>query len=192
MRSLLLTCGLMVALCLPASASAHDGGTLQHKNKFLRAKVFALGGSPGRDIVKRGLRNGKKPSHARIRKYLNTMRRMIAPPPPPPKVVVYTPQRTAAPVYQQPSASPAGSQTTQAPSGGGGAGGELAAIRQCESGGNYSTNTGNGFGGAYQFDQSTWNAAGGSGSPASASPAEQDRVAAHWIASGHRSAWPNC
>lgn len=30
-------------------------------------------------------------------------------------------------------------------------------LRQCESGGNYQTNTGNGFYGAYQFLQSTWN-----------------------------------
>lgn len=30
-------------------------------------------------------------------------------------------------------------------------------LRQCESGGNYQTNTGNGYYGAYQFSQSTWN-----------------------------------
>ncbi|MES2971080.1 MAG: transglycosylase family protein [Patescibacteria group bacterium] len=32
----------------------------------------------------------------------------------------------------------------------------LALLRKCESGGNYAINTGNGFYGAYQFDQSTW------------------------------------
>jgi uncharacterized protein YabE (DUF348 family) len=32
----------------------------------------------------------------------------------------------------------------------------LAALRQCESGGNYQDNTGNGFYGAYQFSASTW------------------------------------
>lgn len=32
----------------------------------------------------------------------------------------------------------------------------LSKLRQCESGGNYRTNTGNGFYGAYQFTQSTW------------------------------------
>lgn len=75
---------------------------------------------------------------------------------------------------------------------GGGAGGDLASIRACESGGDYATNTGNGYYGAYQFDLQTWQAAGGTGNPASASPAEQDAVAAAWIAAGHRSAWPNC
>lgn len=49
-----------------------------------------------------------------------------------------------------------------------------ASLRQCESSGDYSINTGNGYYGAYQFDQSTWNSVGGSGSPADASPAEQD------------------
>jgi hypothetical protein len=74
----------------------------------------------------------------------------------------------------------------------GGAGGDLASIRACESGGNYSTNTGNGYYGAYQFNLGTWQAAGGTGNPATASPAEQDAVAAAWIAAGNRSAWPNC
>lgn len=70
---------------------------------------------------------------------------------------------------------------------------ELEAIAQCESGGDYSTNTGNGFYGAYQFDQGTWQAAGGSTATADqASPAEQDAVAQSWIDSGHRAAWPNC
>src|SRR4051794_40539303 len=89
------------------------------------------------------------------------------------------------------SASSGGSTAASSSSGGAGGAG-LAAIRRCESGGNYSTNTGNGYYGAYQFDQHTWEAAGGSGSPASASPAEQDRAAARWIAAGHRDAWPNC
>jgi hypothetical protein len=51
---------------------------------------------------------------------------------------------------------------------------KFAQLRQCESGGNYSINTGNGYYGAYQFNQQTWNAAGGTGLPSNASPAEQD------------------
>lgn len=49
-----------------------------------------------------------------------------------------------------------------------------AAIRRCESSGNYNINTGNGYYGAYQFDQSTWESVGGSGRPNQASPGEQD------------------
>jgi resuscitation-promoting factor RpfA len=51
---------------------------------------------------------------------------------------------------------------------------DWASVRQCESSGNYSINTGNGYYGAYQFDLGTWQSVGGSGSPADASPAEQD------------------
>ena len=49
-----------------------------------------------------------------------------------------------------------------------------AALRNCESSGDYAIDTGNGYYGAYQFDLSTWQSVGGSGSPADASPAEQD------------------
>ncbi|OLR93930.1 transglycosylase [Actinokineospora bangkokensis] len=50
-------------------------------------------------------------------------------------------------------------------------------LRQCESSGRYSTNTGNGYYGAYQFDLPTWRSVGGTGSPHQASPAEQDHRA---------------
>ena len=76
--------------------------------------------------------------------------------------------------------------------GGGYAGGQLAAIRQCESHGNYSTNTGNGFYGAYQFTQSSWEAVGGTGNPAAASPAEQDKRAAMLMARSGPQNWPVC
>jgi hypothetical protein len=75
---------------------------------------------------------------------------------------------------------------------GGGAGGQLAAIRACESGGNYSTDTGNGFYGAYQFTQQSWQAVGGTGNPAAASPAEQDRRAAMLMAQSGTGNWPVC
>ena len=47
-------------------------------------------------------------------------------------------------------------------------------LRTCESSDNYSTNTGNGHYGAYQFDVQTWRSVGGTGLPSNASPAEQD------------------
>jgi hypothetical protein len=70
--------------------------------------------------------------------------------------------------------------------------GHLQAIASCESGGNYSTNTGNGFYGAYQFTQSTWESVGGTGNPAAASPAEQDKRAAMLYAQQGSSPWPVC
>ncbi len=65
-------------------------------------------------------------------------------------------------------------------------------IRGCESGGNYSTNTGNGYYGAYQFSQSTWNSLGYAGNPASASPATQDAAAAQLAARSGFGQWPVC
>jgi resuscitation-promoting factor RpfA len=66
------------------------------------------------------------------------------------------------------------------------------AIAQCESGGNWSINTGNGYYGGLQFSQSTWEANGGSGNPANASREEQIRVAENTLASQGIGAWPVC
>jgi resuscitation-promoting factor RpfB len=49
-------------------------------------------------------------------------------------------------------------------------------LRTCESGGNYKTNTGNGFYGAYQFMLSTWQRIGYSGYPHEAPPSVQDQA----------------
>lgn len=74
-----------------------------------------------------------------------------------------------------------------------GGGGNTSGVNiNCESGGNYAYNDGTYFG-AYNFDHDTWQSAGGSTHNAdTASVEEQDRVAAGWVASGHRGAWPNC
>ncbi len=66
------------------------------------------------------------------------------------------------------------------------------AIAQCESGGNWSTNTGNGKYGGLQFKQATWAANGGVGSPASASREEQIRVAENVLQTQGIGAWPQC
>lgn len=51
------------------------------------------------------------------------------------------------------------------------------AIAQCESGGNWAANTGNGLYGGLQISQATWDSNGGVGSPAAASPQQQIEVA---------------
>ncbi len=66
------------------------------------------------------------------------------------------------------------------------------AIAACESGGNWATNTGNGYYGGLQFTPSTWYANGGTGTPAEASRAEQIRVAQNVLATQGLSAWPVC
>ncbi|MFE3198254.1 transglycosylase family protein [Embleya sp. NPDC059237] len=69
------------------------------------------------------------------------------------------------------------------------------AVAQCESTGNWSINTGNGFSGGLQFTPSTWNAFGGSqyaASAAQASKAQQIAVAERVLASQGPGAWPVC
>ncbi len=66
------------------------------------------------------------------------------------------------------------------------------AIAECESGGNWAANTGNGHYGGLQFKPATWSSNGGVGSPSSASRAEQIRVAENVLASQGAKAWPTC
>jgi uncharacterized protein YabE (DUF348 family) len=67
------------------------------------------------------------------------------------------------------------------------------AIAACESGGNWSANTGNGYYGGLQFNPGTWASYGGSGVPHQNSREQQiavaERVAA---AEGGYGAWPHC
>ncbi|MET3809362.1 transglycosylase family protein [Arthrobacter sp. UYEF3] len=65
-------------------------------------------------------------------------------------------------------------------------------LAQCESSGNWSTNTGNGYSGGLQFSQSTWAAYGGSGSAASASREQQIAVAQNVQSRQGWGAWPAC
>lgn len=104
-------------------------------------------------------------------------------------------QQAAAQQAAQQASSPSSSNSSSGgsrSSGGGGAGGSWAAIRQCESGGNYSDNTGNGYYGAYQFSASTWHSLGYSGLPSDASPSVQDQAAQQLQARSGWGQWPVC
>jgi Transglycosylase-like domain len=91
----------------------------------------------------------------------------------PPEVAVETTESTATTTY---SAGATASSSTA----------------QCESGGDYGAVNPAGYYGAYQFDQSTWDAYAPEGyagsNPATAPPAVQDQAAA----SVPYDAWPNC
>src|SRR5205085_10263099 len=102
------------------------------RNHYLRMKVIKLHGkrAPGCDLVA-GKCKGKKVNRRNVRKYFNTLRGLILPR----RAVRYV--RTGRP-YQ----APAHTASIKA-------GGTLEAIASCESGGNPSTNTGNGFYGKY-------------------------------------------
>lgn len=176
-----------------APAFAHDGGSLTHKAKYLRAKVKQKHGAKaaGRDIIRHGVRychnhrDAKRHCHVRAAtkkdkaKYIRQLRKLLRP------QRYSTLTTTATP----PSQPPAGTATAT----GRVTGGHLAVIRQCESGGNYrAISPGGKYRGAYQFDYGTWRSVGGTGDPAAASPAEQDKRAAILYAQRGAQPWPVC
>jgi transglycosylase-like protein len=124
----------------------------------------------GRNIVDDNLSSGEAPSQGRVQQSIETMDRWLNPP---------------APAIDSPTIStPAPAPTTVAPSSG------APVDINCESGGDYSINTGNGYYGAYQFDSGTWDAYGDPayGEANEAPPAVQDAAAA----AVPYDAWPNC
>jgi LysM repeat protein len=107
-----------------------------------------------------------------------------------------------APAYQssQSSSDDSSSQAESAPApeaapaaGSSGSGsGVWDQLAQCESGGDWSINTGNGYYGGLQFSLSTWRAYGGTGMPHEASREEQIAVAKRVQADQGWGAWPAC
>ncbi|MFI6039519.1 transglycosylase family protein [Streptomyces sp. NPDC051315] len=72
---------------------------------------------------------------------------------------------------------------------------EWDAVAQCESGGNWSINTGNGYYGGLQFSASTWAAYGGTqyaSTADQASKAQQIEIAEKVLAGQGKGAWPVC
>ncbi len=102
-----------------------------------------------------------------------------------PKVVVPPTPPASPPPSSPPPPPPPASSPPPAP-------GVWAELRQCESSDNYSTNTGNGYYGAYQFALSTWYSLGETGLPSNAPPAVQDAAAQRLQAIAGWGQWPVC
>ena len=66
------------------------------------------------------------------------------------------------------------------------------AIANCESGGNWAINSGNGYYGGLQFSEATWKTNGGTGMPNHASREEQIRIAENVLRTQGIGAWPDC
>jgi LysM repeat protein len=107
-----------------------------------------------------------------------------APTPQPAKTVKATPKASTPKRASAPQAA--------APSDAGVDGGVWDRLAQCESGGNWSINTGNGYYGGLQFSLSSWRAVGGQGYPHQASKAEQIARAEALKARQGWGAWPAC
>ena len=161
----------VLALAAPTQASSPRRAELIKYSGLWHAAFKECDRCAGRNIRRHGMKTPKgrvvTPSARHVARSIRQLR------------LIRLPMLSGYPPGQPPS----GIQTARA------MGGLAACIRQHESGGNYATNTGNGYGGAYQFDLATWHAAGGQGDPASASPAEQDAAFARWWP-GHHGAWP--
>lgn len=121
---------------------------------------------------------------AEAQKALETTTTTAPPPPPPP------PTTTTAPPPPPPAPAPGGPSEAA-----------WAALRNCESGGNYGAVNPSGlYRGAYQFHQATWDAvARGAGRgdlvgmhPDQADPASQDQLARALYAQRGASPWPVC
>ena len=74
-----------------------------------------------------------------------------------------------------------------------GARAQLESIARCESGGDPRAISRSGrYRGKYQFSRATWRSLGGTGDPAAAPEAEQDRLAAALLRRAGTAPWPNC
>jgi hypothetical protein len=65
-------------------------------------------------------------------------------------------------------------------------------LRNCEAGGRYERNSGNGYYGAYQMSAGTWRSLGFSGLPHQAPPEVQDQAARKLQARSGWGQWPAC
>lgn len=152
----------------------HDAAT----QKFGRETV-------GRDIARYGMpykpkseaekflgKTSRPATKRELRVSMARMRNWLAPP----KVIV-------------PSNPPQGAGIQTGTSTGSG----LDGIAQCESGGDpTAVSPGGKYRGKYQFSPSTWAGVGGTGDPAAAPEAEQDRRAAMLMARSGPGQWPVC
>lgn len=112
------------------------------------------------------------------------------PAPAPAPVPEGTAQATPAP--QQATPAPAHAPTTEPQANTSAPAGVWDRLAQCESGGNWHANTGNGYYGGLQFSPSSWAAVGGAGYPHEASREEQIQRGQQLQAIQGWGAWPSC
>jgi len=174
----------VVFLFVPSAANAHHASGTKCHNKALitsySAHYYAVRETfgkraPGRNIRKYGLTDQRRSKCRHLRRSLRTLKSMRV-------------SGGAARLLTtgKPYTPPAGTATVQA-------GGVLSRIAACESGGNpRAVSQGGTYRGKYQFDYQTWASVGGSGDPAAASEAEQDRRAAILYSRRGAQPWPVC
>lgn len=202
-------CAVLAVSVAPASANLRSEYLVLHKKTTARFGYQTV----GRNIVHHGMPAKRRDPHGasarpatrrEVRLSVERMRRWLAPAPAPQPVASTQTEHTqpsststqgSGSGYQQGSqqATQPVSQAQSSPSYGSSGGGGMQSIAQCESGGNPGAVGGGGqFRGKYQFTYGTWQSVGGSGDPAAAPEAEQDRRAAQLYAREGSSPWPVC
>ena len=136
------------------------------------------------------LRSGLEAARTRIvdLQREETAARALPPPPAPPSPV---PSPQAPPPRASRAAPPAPPAPAPAPV----SGRDWDAVARCESGGNWSINTGNGYYGGLQFSAGTWTGYGGAAYAARADLATREQqiaVAERVLAGQGKGAWPTC
>jgi hypothetical protein len=159
--------GALLAAVPTAAHADRPGPSLKRSYDRAYAKAEKAGHEPGRNIVEDGVRakgGARRATEREVRRSLGVLRRMVAAP-------------------------ASGGVAT----GGSTASAGLQAIAACESGGDPTAVDATGtYRGKYQFDYGTWQAVGGTGDPAAAPEAEQDRRAQMLMAQRGSSPWPVC
>lgn len=178
-----------LALALTATPAMADAKAPTHKHTVTYLKLYrqarrAFGvRAPGCKLIAPRATCHQAVSDAAVTKSIGVLLRMLTPAPA---------IATATSTPSQVSSGQAVSTSTASP-GGGGSGSLPSCTWQPESGGNWTAyNPSSGAGGYYQITPGTWAANGGTGSPQSASPAEQTQVAERVWATQGPSAWVNC
>lgn len=167
-RSLWLSAGVLCAglAAVPTAVAVDFDRPRQAYDELHAASLASPDFDPGRHIIDHGLANGRPATEAQIERSNRIMWQGLHPDAPPLDGVSV---------------------------GGAPANAHLAAIAQCESGGDpTAVSAGGQYRGLYQFSFSTWASVGGSGDPAAASPAEQHKRAAILYERAGASPWPVC
>jgi len=160
---------LMSSKHASAPTSVWPGTQLHEAYLNLHEKAARRGAEPGRNILIKGVETGggdvRTAKRKELRRSIRILRRMTTPAPAPAGAAGSAPQ----------------------------ASGTLEAIAACESGGDPTAIGGGGiYRGKYQFTYETWQSVGGTGDPAAAPEAEQDRRAAMLLARNGSGQWPVC
>jgi hypothetical protein len=152
----------LIALAPTAAHAAAPGQKLERAYQKAYDKAEHADLRPGRNILKFGIEVPGPNRPART----GELRRSLG-------------------VLRRVTAAPAGGDST--------ASAALEAIAACESGGDPTAVDASGtYRGKYQFDMGTWASVGGSGDPAAAPEAEQDRRAQMLMDRAGSSPWPVC